>query len=88
MNATLWRFSGLFFGGEKDQAGTPIGDRVSGEFVCETRDPEEAAKLLATRYENNAGYVRLSDLVVNDFNPKRAERIAKRGGTADVPFLR
>lgn len=89
LKPTKWSFYGLFFCGDMDEAGTPIGDMCSGYFVTETDDEQVAKAALVKRYEHLAGRFSLRDLKKLDFDGgKDAARIFKRGGTKQVPILR
>ncbi len=90
MQATLWRFSGLFFGGERDEAGVEIGDICTGNFATAGNDREEAQRLLEKRYADLSGRFSVRLLEVAPQTPwavKTLARVMKRGGTKDIPVL-
>lgn len=90
MNATLWQFSGLFFSGSCDKAGTPIGDICSGWFATAGDDQAVAEQLLASRYADQAGRWSVRQLNPAPATPWAAKTLAcamKRGSTKQVPVL-
>lgn len=90
MNATLWQFSGLFFSGACDKAGTPIGDICSGWFATNGNDQKVAEELLAKRYADLSGRWSVRQLNPAPATPwaaKTLARVMKCGSTKQVPVL-
>ena len=83
---TQWHFEGVFFSGDTDKAGTPIGDICSGYFVTAGSDESKAREAIIKRYEDNSGRFELRRLVAC-WDEKAAARIFKRGGTKAAPVL-
>lgn len=83
---TVWDFSGLFFGGDCDRAGTPIGDICTGTFVTSTADRAVAEAALLNRYANLSGRFSIRSLEGSEAG-KTGLRIYKRGGTKQIPLL-
>jgi hypothetical protein len=90
MQATLWRFEGMFFGGDRDAAGVEIGDICTGNFATITADPTEAQNLLEKRYADFSGRFSVGVLEVapqTRWAAKTLARVMKRGGTKQIPLL-
>lgn len=96
---TSWVFRGLFFGGEEDEAGTPIGDICTGCFLTSSDSVEEANRLLAARYVGLSGEFICHELkailpaadwnsAMKKAHATRLARIWNRGGTKSCPVLR
>lgn len=60
-NKTMWGFIGLFFGGDVDKAGTPIGDIITGAFIADA-DEATATAAITARYADLSGEFRLTKL--------------------------
>ncbi len=85
--STMWTYHGYFFGGDVDRAGTPIGDLCNGYFVTATDSKELAAAAIERQFAGNAGRFSLRSLSPLPHAVKDAARIAKRGGTKNIPFF-
>lgn len=83
---TMWKFYGLFFGGEVDRAGTPIGDICTGYGVTAGADQAQAEAAIVRRYAANAGRFELRNIQACP-NAKVAAAKFRRGGTKDCPVL-